>query len=96
MGEDYEGMKKNEVLIMAGIDHSITGNIVLISAKPPTHYVKSWARRSGKKLIFIPIGSLSPSKIRRLKTFHILEGHSTRKIADKYIDNPNNWDNTDL
>ncbi|HPO50959.1 MAG TPA: hypothetical protein PLO89_11585, partial [Spirochaetota bacterium] len=58
---DYCAMKSDEALITAAIDHSVTGNIVLIAAKPPGHILKNWAKRSGKKLIFIPIGSLSPS-----------------------------------
>ncbi|HOV13579.1 MAG TPA: hypothetical protein PK771_04795 [Spirochaetota bacterium] len=93
---DYHSMKSDEALITAAIDHSVTGNIVVISTKPPNHKLKSWAKRCGKKLIFIPVGSLSPSKIRRLRIFHILQGHKTRLTASEFIDDPNKWDNTDL
>jgi len=93
---DYYSMKSDEALIMAAIDHSVTGNILVISKTPPNYKIKNWSRRCGKKLIYLPMGSLSPAKIRRLRIFHILNGHSTRLIANQFIDDPSKWDNTDL
>jgi hypothetical protein len=93
---DYHGLKKDEALVTAAVDHSVTGNIVLITDKPPVYFLKNYAKRQGKKLIYIPIGSLSPAKIRRLRTFHILQNHKVREYADSFIDDPRRWDNTDL
>ena len=76
---DYaECRTKAEVLLMAGIDYAVKPLIAYVAAKPPRSALKSFARRFGKKIVFVPIGQLSPVTINKLRTFHVLDGHDKR------------------
>lgn len=84
---DYsECRTKAEVLLMAAIDYADKPLIVYVAAKPPRTQLKSFAKRYGKKLLFIPIGQLSPTTLEKLRIFHVLDGHDKRAIADEFID----------
>lgn len=76
---------KAEVLLMAAIDYSIKSIIVYVAAKPPRSQMKSFAARYGKKIVFVPIGQLSPITLGKIKIFHVLDGHDKREIAGDYI-----------
>lgn len=83
---DYEDCRsKAEVLLMAAIDYATKPLIVYVAAKPPRSILKSFARRFGKKIVYIPIGQLSPVTLNKLRVFHVLDGHDKRSIADEYI-----------
>lgn len=83
---DYEGCQsKPEVLLLAAIDYAVKPLIVYIAPKPPRTLIKSFARRFGKKIIYIPIGQFSPMTLNKLRIFHVLDGHDKREIADEYI-----------
>ncbi len=83
---DYQTLQsKPEVLLVAGIDYAIHPVIVYVAASPPRSQIKSYARRFGKKIVFIPIGQLSPVTLNQLRVFHVLDGKDKRKIADEYI-----------
>jgi hypothetical protein len=76
---------KPERLLMAAIDYCEEKNVVYVAAKPPTGWCQSMAARHGKKIIYIPIGSFSNVTLKRLRQFHVLEGHHIRKFAHHYI-----------
>lgn len=83
---DYQDYRtKAEVLLMAAIDYSVKPLITYVAAKPPRTALKSYARRFGKKVVYFPIGQLSPVTLNKLRAFHVLDGHKTRGIADEYI-----------
>lgn len=83
---DYEGCRsKSEVLLVAAIDYAIKPVIVYVAGQPPRNAIKNFAKRFGKKVIYIPIGQLSPVTLNKLRVFHVLDGHDKRKIADEYI-----------
>jgi len=83
---DYSTCRnKAEVLLMAAIDYSVQPLITYVAAKPPRSAIKSYARRFGKKVVFIPIGQLSPVTLSKLRVFHVLDGHDKRNIAGEYI-----------
>ena len=83
---DYaECRTKAEVLLMAAIDYSVKPLIVYVAQTPPRSFLKSFARRFGKKIIYVPIGQLSPITLNKLRSFHVLDGHDKREIADEYI-----------
>lgn len=83
---DYsECHSKAEVLLMAAIDYAVKPIVVYVAAKPPPSRLKSFAKQFGKKIIYIPIGQLSPVTLRKIRTFHVLDGHDKREIADEYI-----------
>lgn len=83
---DYaECRSKAEVLLMAAIDYSVQPLVTYVAAKPPRSALKSYARRYGKKVVYLPIGQLSPVTLAKLRVFHVLEGHDKRDIAGEYI-----------
>lgn len=83
---DYrECRTKSEVLLMAAIDYALKPMVVYVASKPPRNVFKSFARRFGKKIIYIPIGQLSPITLNKLRSFHVLDGRDRRDIADEYI-----------
>lgn len=81
----HECRSKAEVLLMSAIDYALKPLIVYVAAKPPRSWMKSFARRFGKKIIYMPIGQLSPVTLNKLRTFHVLDGRDKREIADEYI-----------
>lgn len=83
---DYrECRTKAEALLMAAIDYSVKPIIVYVAAKPPRTQLKSFAARYGKKIVFIPIGQLSPITLNKIRTFHVLDGYDKREVAGDYI-----------
>jgi hypothetical protein len=83
---DYQECRsKPEVLLMAAVDYAIKPLIVYVAAKPPRSQLKSFAKRYGKKIVYLPIGQLSRTLINKLRVFHVIDGHDTRRIADEYI-----------
>jgi hypothetical protein len=83
---DYrECRTKSEVLLMAAIDYAVKPVVVYVSNHPPRSFIKSFAKRFGKKIVYIPIGQLSPITLNKLRVFHVLDGHDRREIADEYI-----------
>ncbi len=83
---DYEECRtKAEVLLMAAIDYAVKPVIVYVASSPPRSILKSFARRFGKKIVYLPIGQLSSVTLNKLRAFHVLDGHDKREIADEYI-----------
>ena len=83
---DYQECRtKAEVLLMAAIDYALQPNVVYVASKPPRNALKSFARRFGKKVVYIPMGQLSPITLNKIRVFHVLDGHDKRAIADEYI-----------
>lgn len=83
---DYEECRtKAEVLLMAGIDYAMQSTIMYVASKPPRSAMKSFAQRFGKKIVYLPIGQLSPVTLNKIRAFHVLDGHDKRSIADEYI-----------
>ena len=76
---------KAEVLLMAAIDYAVKPVVVYVANAPPRSFLKSFAKRYGKKIVYIPIGQLSPITLNKLRAFHVLDGHDKREIADEYI-----------
>ncbi len=83
---DYQDCRtKAEVLLMAAIDYSVKPIVVYLASKPPRSQMKSFAKRFGKKIVYIPIGQLSPITLNKIRVFHVLDGYDKREIADEYI-----------
>ncbi len=76
---------KPERLLVAAIDYSLEKYIVYVAKKPPSALARSFAARQGKKVIYLPIGSFSPLFLKKIRVFHVLEGHHVRAYAHKYI-----------
>lgn len=83
---DYQmASTRSEVLLLAALDYSIEKHVVYVAAKPPRSIFKQLAARQGRKIIYLPLGSLSPHKLKQLRILHILSGKDKREIAKEYI-----------
>lgn len=83
---DYaEFEMKHEVLLAASVDYSRRPVIVYVGIHPPRQALKNRASRQGKKILYMPLSSFPKREVAKLRTFHILDGHDKRKIADEYI-----------
>ncbi len=76
---------KAERLLLAGIDYSVEKIVVYVAKKPPRSVFRSIASRMGQKILYIPIGQLSPTKLKKIRVVHVLDGHKRRDEATDYI-----------
>ncbi len=83
---DYQmAVSRSEVLLLAALDYSIEKHVVYVAAKPPRSIFKQLAARRDRKIVYIPLGSLSPHKLKQMRIMHILSGKDKREIAKEYI-----------
>ncbi len=76
---------KPERLLMAALDYSLEKHVVYVAAAPPSGWCRSMAARLGKKIIYLPIGTFSPVTLKKIRQFHVLDGHPVRRYARDYI-----------
>jgi len=76
---------KPERLLMASLDYSVEKHVVYVAATPPSGWCKSLAARLGKSIIYLPIGTFSPVTLKKIRQFHVLDGHPVRGYAHAYI-----------
>jgi hypothetical protein len=76
---------KAERLLLAGLEYSVEKHVVYVGKSPPRSFIKQVAARWGKQIVYIPIGQLSPIKLKQIRTLHILAGKDKRVIAKDYI-----------
>jgi len=76
---------KPEKLLLAALDYSQEKIIVYAAPKPPRSIYKTIAGRIGRKIVYVPLGQLSPAAIRKLRVMHVLDGHDKREIAKDYL-----------
>jgi hypothetical protein len=74
-----------EVLLLAALDYSIEKHVVYVAARPPRSIFKQIAARLDRRIVYIPLGSLSPHKLKQLRILHILAGKDKRETAKDYI-----------
>ena len=83
---DYEfAESKSERLLLAALDYSIHRHVVYVAAKPPRSLFKSIAARMDRKIIYIPLGQLSPTSLKKIRAVHVLDGYDKREIAKDYL-----------
>ena len=76
---------KAERLLLAGLEYSLEKHVVYVAKQPPRSFIKQVAGRWGKQIVYIPIGQLSPVRLKELRTLHVLAGKDKRDIAGDYI-----------
>jgi hypothetical protein len=83
---DYDFVRtKAELLLLAALDYSRETHVVYAAARPPRSIFRQIAGRIGKKIVYLPLGSLSPVALKKLRVFHVLYGNDKREIAKDYI-----------
>ena len=83
---DYETAEtKAERLLMAALDYSMERHVVYIAAKPPRSTFRQLAARINRKIVYIPLGQLSPAKLKKIRVVHVLDSYQRRAEAKQYI-----------
>lgn len=83
---DYRGAReKAEVLIRAAVDYSREKLVVHAARRPPAPALSRYAAGQGKRLVHVPLGSLSPPALKKVRTLHVLSGRDKRAIAKDYV-----------
>jgi hypothetical protein len=83
---DYYGLtSKAEVLLMAALDYATEKHVIHVAPRPPRSIFKQLATRRDRRIIHIPLASLSPLKLKQIRIMHILAGKDKRAIAKDYI-----------
>jgi len=83
---DYRGLpEKADVLLAAAVDYSRETLIAHVAAQPPSSRMRHYAAGQGKRIVHVPIGSLSPQALRKVRVVHVLVGHDKREIAGRYV-----------
>jgi hypothetical protein len=76
---------RHERLLVAGIVYSEKPGIVYVAKKPPASRWKKLAKSMGKRIVFIPLGSLNPLHLKRMRTFHMLQNKGVRNHASEFL-----------
>jgi hypothetical protein len=83
---DYQfAESKPERLLMAALDYSVERFVVYVAPKPPRSIFRSIAAHLGRKVLYVPIGALSPTKLKRLRVVHVLDSYARREEAKDFI-----------
>ncbi|HEY3456225.1 MAG TPA: hypothetical protein VGK64_16725 [Bryobacteraceae bacterium] len=83
---DYDAAEtKAERLLLAGLDYSMERNVVYVAAKPPRSIFRQFAARVNRKIVYVPLGQLSPTKLKKIRVVHVLDGYQRREEAKQYL-----------
>jgi hypothetical protein len=83
---DYDmAESKSERLLLAGLDYSLERHVLYVASKPPRSVFRNTAARLGRSIIYLPIGQLSPAKLKKIRVVHVLDGHQRRRDAKEYL-----------
>jgi hypothetical protein len=83
---DYDfAESKPERLLMAALDYSVERFVVYVAAKPPRSIFRSIAGHLNRKILYVPIGQLSPPKMKKLRVVHVLDSYERRAEAKEYL-----------
>jgi len=83
---DYElARTKPERLLLAALDYSMERHVVYVGPRPPRSIFRSVAAHLGRNIMYIPLGALSPTKLKKLRVVHVLDSYDRRRDAKDYI-----------
>lgn len=83
---DYDAAEtKSERLLLAALDYSVQRYVVYVASKPPRSLFRTVANHLGRKIIYIPIGQVSPARLKKVRVVHVLDGHHRRSSAKDFI-----------
>lgn len=76
---------KPETLLLTGLDYAVERIVLYVAERPPRPWFQTLAGRMGKQLVYLPLGQLNRGTQRKIRSFHVLDGHHVRDIAPDYI-----------
>ncbi len=84
--QDYEKAEtKAERLLMAALDYSMEQHVIYVAAKAPRSIFRQLAARRNRKIVYVPLGQLSPAKLKKIRVVHVLDRYERRADAKQYI-----------
>lgn len=84
--QDYQlAESKPEILLLAALDYTLEKFVVYVAARPPRSVFRTIASRMGRKIVYVPIGQLSPVSLKKIRVVHVLDGHDKRETAKDFI-----------
>jgi hypothetical protein len=75
----------SEKLLTAAILYSDMRYLAYVAPKPPPAHMRQLASYNGREIIYLPIFTFSRRMLRKIRKFHILDGHHVRAFAADYI-----------
>jgi hypothetical protein len=60
-------------------------NVVYIAAKPPRSVFRQMAARVNRKIVYVPLGQLSPAKLKKVRVVHVLDSYDRRSEAKDFL-----------
>lgn len=83
---DYDmAESKPERLLLAALDYSVERHVVYVAARPPRSIFRSIAAHLNRSILYVPIGQLSPTKLKKIRVVHVLDSYSRRAEAKEYL-----------
>jgi len=83
---DYDlAESKSERLLMAALDYAMERHVLYIAPKPPRSTFRQLAARLNRKIVYIPLGQLSPAKLKKIRVVHVLDSAQRRQEAKQYV-----------
>ena len=76
---------KAEVLLLAALDYSRERVVIHVAPKPPRAVFHDIAARLERKILHLPIGTVSPATLKKIRVMHVLSGREKREIAKEYL-----------
>ncbi len=72
-------------LLAAAIEYNDKNAVVHLSNRPPLPMLSAAAGRLGQRIIHIPLTSVDPVRLGRVRRFHVLDSKERRDEADDYV-----------
>jgi hypothetical protein len=83
---DYDfAQNKPERLLLAALDYSQQRFVVYVASKPPRSIFRSIAAHLNRRIVYIPIGALNPTKLKKIRVVHVLDSYARREEAKEYL-----------
>jgi len=83
---DYDfAQNKPERLLLAALDYSLQRYVVYVASKPPRSIFRSIAAHLNRRIVYIPIGALNPTKLKKIRVVHVLDSYARREEAKEYL-----------
>ncbi len=84
--EDYADFPgPGDRLVAAAIEYNEKRAVVHLAHRPPSPRMYNLAARYGQKIVHIPLSTISPVMLARVRRFHVLDSRDRRNDADDYI-----------
>ena len=72
-------------MIFTSLSSPCSGTTACLAKDPPAPAMHQYASAQKKRIVHIPIGSMSPVTLKKIRVVHLLAGRDKRAVAKDYI-----------